>query len=97
MAPSRRRGHLRVERGSSPWDGLTASELQVAHLAAEGLTNRQIGARLFVSRRTVETHLAHVYQKLGFSGRAQVAAEVARRQVAAAGQAGNRSSDRPRR
>jgi DNA-binding CsgD family transcriptional regulator len=65
------------------WDSLTAAELEVASLTADGLTNREIGARLFVSRRTVETHLSHVYQKLGFSGRAQVAAEVTRRRVEA--------------
>jgi DNA-binding NarL/FixJ family response regulator len=58
---------------------LTESELGVARLAAEGLTNRQIGDRLFNSRRTVETHLAHVFGKLGINSRAQLAAEVARR------------------
>jgi DNA-binding NarL/FixJ family response regulator len=51
----------------------------VTLLAAKGLTNRQIGEQLFTSHRTVETHLAHVYDKLGFAGRAQLAAEVGRR------------------
>lgn len=66
---------------STGWQRLTPAELQVTALAAEGLTNRQIGERLFTSRRTVETHLAHVYQKLHVSGRAQLAAEAARRAI----------------
>ncbi len=63
------------------WDSLTSSELAVVRLAAEGLTNRQAGERLFVSRRTVETHLSHAFAKLGVSSRAQLAAEVGRRDV----------------
>ncbi|MGH9002531.1 MAG: helix-turn-helix domain-containing protein, partial [Acidimicrobiia bacterium] len=59
------------------WDSLTPTELKVAHLAAEGLTNRQIGERLFISRRTVETHLASVYTKLGVNSRAQLARKLA--------------------
>ncbi len=70
----------RVARPSMGWESLTDSELGVVRLAAEGLTNRQIGDRLFISRRTVGTHLAHVFQKLGFNTRTQLAAEVARRQ-----------------
>lgn len=62
------------------WESLTDSELGVIRLAAEGLTNRQIGDRLFISRRTVGTHLAHVFQKLDINNRSQLAAEVARRQ-----------------
>lgn len=50
----------------------------MARLVAEGLTSRQVGGRLFVSRRTVETHLAHVFAKLGVTSRAQLGAEVAR-------------------
>ena len=62
------------------WESLTDSELGVTRLAAEGLTNRQIGDCLFISRRTVGTHLAHVFQKLGINNRSQLAAEAARRQ-----------------
>ena len=48
-------------------------------LVADGLSNPQIGERLFISRRTVQTHLVHVFAKLGISSRAQLAAQVARR------------------
>jgi DNA-binding CsgD family transcriptional regulator len=54
-------------------EALTGAEHRVALLAAEGRTNRQIAQALFVSRRTVETHLAHAFQKLGISGREQLA------------------------
>ena len=53
-------------------DALTAAELRVARLAAEGLTNREIAQALFVTIRTVTTHLGHVYQKLEISGREQL-------------------------
>jgi DNA-binding CsgD family transcriptional regulator len=53
-------------------DALTASELRVARLAADGLTNREIAERLFVTERTVETHLRHVFQKLDISSRLQL-------------------------
>lgn len=61
------------------WDRLTPAELRVAALAATGLTSRQIGEALYVSRRTVESHLDHVYRKLGHSSRIHLAAEVVRR------------------
>jgi DNA-binding CsgD family transcriptional regulator len=53
-------------------EALTASELRVARLAAEGRTNRQIAEGLFVTQRTVETHLRHVFQKLDIAGREQL-------------------------
>jgi DNA-binding CsgD family transcriptional regulator len=61
------------------WDSLTPTERTVVDLVAEGLSNPQIGERLYISRRTVQTHLAHVFAKLGISSRAQLAAEAARR------------------
>jgi DNA-binding CsgD family transcriptional regulator len=67
------------KRPSTGWDSLTPSELEVVRLAAEGLTNPQIGQRLFISRRTVQTHLAHAFRKLDLSSRVELAAEAARR------------------
>jgi DNA-binding CsgD family transcriptional regulator len=59
---------------ASPWEQLTARERQVAALVAQGLTNREIAARLVVSKRTVDAHVEHILAKLGFSSRVQVAA-----------------------
>ena len=53
--------------------GLTAAESRVAILTAEGHTNREVAAALFVNERTVETHLSHVYAKLGVRSRAELA------------------------
>jgi DNA-binding CsgD family transcriptional regulator len=53
-------------------DQLTPQELQIIQLAADGLSNREIGQRLYLSHRTVESHLYHVYPKLGITSRAQL-------------------------
>jgi DNA-binding CsgD family transcriptional regulator len=53
-------------------DALTPSELRVARLAADGQTNRQIAHGLYLTAKTVETHLAHAYAKLGISGRREL-------------------------
>jgi DNA-binding CsgD family transcriptional regulator len=68
-------------RGNAEADGelLTPSELRVARLAADGRTNREIAQALFVSLRTVETHLTHVYQKLDLDSRAGLAGALAAR------------------
>jgi DNA-binding CsgD family transcriptional regulator len=58
-------------------DQLTAQELQIAQLAAEGLSNREIGERLFLSHRTVGTHLYRVFPKLGITSRAELNAALA--------------------
>ena len=63
----------------SAGQSLTPTERSVAGLVAEGLSNPQIGERLYISRRTVQTHLAHVFAKLDISSRAQLAAEITRR------------------
>jgi DNA-binding CsgD family transcriptional regulator len=63
-------GRVAVRRAT---DGLTASELQIARLAADGLSNPEIAARAFVSRKTVEANLARAYRKLGIASRAQLA------------------------
>jgi DNA-binding CsgD family transcriptional regulator len=54
-------------------DDLTAQERQIAQLARDGLTNSEIGARLFLSPRTVEWHLGNVFTKLGIRSRGQLA------------------------
>lgn len=61
-----------------PSSPLSRREAEVAVLVAEGLTNRAIAGRLFISERTVDGHVAHILEKLGLNARAQVAAWVAR-------------------
>ena len=60
------------------WASLTPAEHAVAGLVAEGLSNPQIGERLYISHRTVQTHLAHMFAKLDIATRAQLAADVTR-------------------
>jgi len=60
------------------WASLTPAEHAVAGLVAEGLSNPQIGERLYISSRTVQTHLAHMFAKLDIATRAQLAADVTR-------------------
>jgi DNA-binding NarL/FixJ family response regulator len=52
-------------------------EADVARLVADGLTNKQIGTRLFISERTVDSHVRSILNKLGFNSRAQIAAWMA--------------------
>ena len=61
------------DRPTSGWASLTPTELEVVRLVVEGLTNPQIGARLFIGRATVKTHLSHVYGKLGVANRTELA------------------------
>jgi DNA-binding NarL/FixJ family response regulator len=56
---------------------LAKREAEVARLVAEGLTNKQVGARLFISERTVDSHVRSILNKLGFSSRAQIAGWIA--------------------
>ncbi|WP_267883762.1 LuxR C-terminal-related transcriptional regulator [Streptomyces cellulosae] len=71
-------GRLRgPRRRGVGWVSLTPAERQVADLAAEGLTNREIGDRLFSSPRTVQAHLSHVFAKLGISSRRMLAEQIA--------------------
>jgi DNA-binding CsgD family transcriptional regulator len=58
-------------------DQLTAQELQIAQLAATGLSNREIGQRLYLSHRTISTHLYRVFPKLGITSRAELSAALA--------------------
>jgi DNA-binding CsgD family transcriptional regulator len=63
----------RPARPKTGWDSLTASEWQVVRLLAQGLSNGQIAERLFLSRRTVESHLYRVFTKLDVGSRAELA------------------------
>jgi DNA-binding CsgD family transcriptional regulator/tetratricopeptide (TPR) repeat protein len=81
-AELRRLGVRRGARGprSRPaqgWAALTATERAVSQLVAEGLTNRDVARRLHISPHTVNTHLRHVFDKLGVSNRTALAAAVA--------------------
>lgn len=70
-------GGTRSDKASGPAAGLSKRELEVARLVASGMTSRTIAERLFLSERTVESHLEHILTKLGFSSRVQVAGWVA--------------------
>ena len=59
--------------GRAAGEGLTPAELRVAELVARGSTNREVAAALFLAERTVETHLSHVYAKLGVRSRTELA------------------------
>jgi predicted ATPase/DNA-binding CsgD family transcriptional regulator len=77
-------GYVRRARGerkrpSEGWESLTPTELEVARHAAAGLTNPQIGKRMFVSKATVKTHLAHIFRKLDVHSRAELTAQAVRR------------------
>jgi predicted ATPase/class 3 adenylate cyclase/DNA-binding CsgD family transcriptional regulator len=72
------RGRGERKRPSSGWGSLTPTELDVVRLVAEGIPNKDIATRLFVSPRTVQSHLRHVYNKLGLTSRVQLAQEAAR-------------------
>jgi predicted ATPase/class 3 adenylate cyclase/DNA-binding CsgD family transcriptional regulator len=72
------RGRGERKRPASGWASLTPAERDVARLTCEGLANKEIATRLFVSPRTVQAHLSHVYAKLGIASRVQLVQESAR-------------------
>jgi non-specific serine/threonine protein kinase len=72
-APLKVQGSEKLRKDTAA-DLLTAREREVAALVAQGLTNRQIAAKLVVTERTAETHVQNILNKLGFTSRAQVAA-----------------------
>lgn len=59
---------------SDPYGGLSRREVEIAKLVAEGLHNKEIGQRLFIAERTVDNHVQHILNKLGYNSRAQIAA-----------------------
>ncbi|MEV4104328.1 response regulator transcription factor [Nonomuraea sp. NPDC049649] len=63
----------------TPADPLSARELEVLELIAQGTTNREVAARLFISEATVKSHLLHIYAKLGVNDRAAAVAAAFRR------------------
>jgi len=74
-----RRSRGTRKRPSHGWESLTPTELEVVRHASTGLTNPQIGERMFITRATVKVHLSHVYAKLGVTNRSQLAATAAGR------------------
>jgi DNA-binding CsgD family transcriptional regulator len=72
------RGRGQRKRPTTGWASLTPTELDVLRLVGEGLANNDIATRLFISPRTVQTHLTHVYTKLGLSSRVHLVQEAAR-------------------
>ena len=76
-----RRGRGERQRPQIGWASLTPVERDVVRLVAEGHTNAEIGQRLFISVNTVKKHLSHVYTKVDVDGRADLAAQVARRDL----------------
>jgi DNA-binding CsgD family transcriptional regulator len=72
--------HRKARRG---WDSLTPTEVKITEMVAQGLSNPQIAAKLFLSRRTVGTHVSHILSKLDVNSRIDIAREAASRQMAA--------------
>jgi DNA-binding CsgD family transcriptional regulator len=69
-----RRGSREAHRDASfGWASLTATETRIAELVRDGMTNREIGTKLFVSPRTVQTHVSHILQKTGLRSRVEIA------------------------
>ncbi|MGH3997085.1 MAG: LuxR C-terminal-related transcriptional regulator, partial [Pseudonocardiaceae bacterium] len=74
-----RRARGERKRPSRGWDSLTPTELEVVRHIATGLTNRQIGERMFISPGTVKIHLSHIFAKLGTPSRSHLATEATKR------------------
>jgi DNA-binding CsgD family transcriptional regulator len=70
--------YVDVERvDTTAWATLTKAEIALSSLVAKGMTNRQVGERLFISRHTVDAHLRHIFRKLGINSRVGLAHLVA--------------------
>jgi DNA-binding CsgD family transcriptional regulator len=68
--------HVQAQHG---WDSLTPAEAKIAELVVRGMSNRQIAAQLFLSPRTVASHVSHILAKLGLHSRIDIAREASRR------------------
>ena len=79
------RVHVAAPRATarSGWDSLTSTERRITDLVAEGRRNAEVAAELFISVRTVETHLTSIYRKLGLANRSTLTREVHRRRGSA--------------
>ena len=90
-------GRSPPRRGGPAGDGaggpLTRREREVAALVAAGLSNREIAARLVITERTAENHVAHILDRLGFRTRVQIAAWATERGLRRAGAEGGREGD----
>jgi DNA-binding CsgD family transcriptional regulator len=70
--------HRQARRG---WEALTPTEVRVAGMVAQGMSNPQIAAQLFLSRRTVQTHVSHILAKLELQSRIDIAREASQREL----------------
>ena len=76
-----RRARGKRKRPARGWASLTPTELEVIRHIAAGLTNRQIGEKMFISPGTVKAHLSHIFAKLGTPSRSHLATEATRRRL----------------
>jgi DNA-binding CsgD family transcriptional regulator/tetratricopeptide (TPR) repeat protein len=84
----RRGPHARHRRSRHGWDSLTPTEVKVLDLVASGMSNPQIAAQLFLSRRTVQTHVSHILAKLDLHSRTEIVREASLRDRPTSGAAG---------
>jgi DNA-binding CsgD family transcriptional regulator len=75
----RRGPHAKHRQAQTGWDSLTPTETKIAALVESGMSNPEIAARLFLSRRTVATHVSHILKKLSVNSRIDIAREAALR------------------
>ena len=75
----RRGPRVKHRQADTGWDSLTPTEIKVASLVEQGMTNPEIAGKLFLSRRTVATHVSHILKKLDVHSRTDIAREAALR------------------
>ena len=76
------RAHGRPDPAAARWPELTASEFAVVRLVTEGASDREVAQRLYISAHTVNSHLRHVFAKLGIRSRVELARQAGERQGA---------------